>query len=377
MAEVIACPGCGAPLNVASGQPTTRCPYCGQTIDVSEVTAEVVQEAPSLVVQISPHSRERASRGTTCLIVGVVGAISLAGLVVALVAGGIGLGAAVAPLQAATAFSALEPHAMTATEIPSFGGEGIGPGLFHDARSIGVDSQGRIYVGEYQGGRVQVFDAQGNFLTQWNVDRDRPLRGMAVARDGAVFVVQGGIIQRLQGETGEILGPVDYEGGDGFDDVAMTADGGLVTFWYAAGEDNLVVFERTLETQRTIPSAVSGPSGDSELDIRVAADGAGILYALGTFNEAVFIYSPEGRFLNRVGSPGDDPGQLRAPSSIAIDGQGRIYVGDVDGVEVFHRDGRHLGTIEVDGFPFGLTFDAQGRLLVVNGTRVAWYAALD
>ena len=174
-----------------------------------------------------------------------------------------------------------------------------------------------------------------------------------------------------------MLQPVDHPAGNGFDDVAMTADGGLVAFWYAAGQDNLVSFGRTGEVELTIPDAASGPAGESELDLRVASDGEGNLYGLGTFTQSVFVYSPQGRFLNRVGSSGDETGQLRAPYSIAVDDRGRIYVGDVDGVEVFHRDGRHLGTVDVEGFPFGLAFDAQGRLLVVNGTRVAWYPPLE
>jgi len=122
---------------------------------------------------------------------------------------------------------------------------------------------------------------------------------------------------------------------------------------------------------------VSGQTGDSELDVRVAADGQGNLLGLGIFNETVVVFSPDGKYLNRVGSAGDGSGQLRAPSSIEVDGQGRIYVGDVDGVEVFHPDGRHLGTIAVEGFPFGIAFTADGRLLVVNGTRVAWYDRLQ
>ena len=376
MAEVIACPECGAPLNLVPGQPMTRCPYCRHTIDVSEVAGQQPPQPQNLVIQISTRSPERA-RGLTWLVVTLVAVISLTGLGIALVAGGIGLGTAVAVLPAATALSELEADIPQATTVPSFGGEGIGPGRFTDARSIGVDGDGRIYVGEYQGGRVQVFDAEGGFLTQWHADRDRPLRGLAVGRDGTVFLVQGGTIQRFQGETGEVLQPVVYPAGDGFDDVAMTADGGLVAFWYAAGQDNLVTFGRSGQVELTIPAAASGPSGESELDLRVAADGQGNLYGLGTFTQSVFVYSPEGRFLNRVGSSGDETGQLRAPSSIAVDDRGRIYVGDIDGVEVFHRDGRHLGTIDVEGFPFGLTFDAQGRLLVVNGTRVAWYPPLE
>lgn len=375
MAEVIACPECGAPLNLVPGQPLTRCRYCRHTIDVSELAGQQ-PPPPHLVIQVPSRSPER-TRGLTYLIVTISGVIFLTGLGVALVAGGIGLGTAVAVLPAATALSAPVVDLPQATTIPSFGGEGIGPGRFTDARSIGVDGDGRIYVGEYQGGRVQVFDAEGGFLTQWHADRDRPLRGLAVGRDGIVFLVQGGTIQRFQGETGEVLQPVDHPAGDGFDDVAMTADGGLVAFWYAAGQDNLVSFGRTGEVELTIPDAASGPAGESELDLRVASDGEGNLYGLGTFTQSVFVYSPQGRFLNRVGSSGDETGQLRAPYSIAVDDRGRIYVGDIDGVEVFHRDGRHLGTVDVEGFPFGLTFDAQGRLLVVNGTRVAWYSPLE
>jgi NHL repeat. len=48
-----------------------------------------------------------------------------------------------------------------------FGSEGIGPGMFTSASSIAVDGSGRIYVGEYDDGRIQVFDPEGKFITQW------------------------------------------------------------------------------------------------------------------------------------------------------------------------------------------------------------------
>jgi hypothetical protein len=244
--------------------------------------------------------------------------------------------------------------------------------LFTDARSIDVDGEGRIYVGEYQGGRVQVFAPDGAFLKQWHANRDLPLSGMAVTRDGTAILAQGGDLLQFAGDTGEPLGRVKTAD-DGFDDVTVTPDGQLLAFRYAAGEDALVLLSPTGEPVLTISEAVSGHTGESELGIRVAADGQGNLLGLGTFNETVVVFSPEGQYLNRVGSEGDGPGRLRAPSSLEVDGQGRIYVGDVDGVEVYHPDGRHLATIEVEGFPFGLAFASDGRLLVVNGSRVAWY----
>ena len=89
--------------------------------------------------------------------------------------------------------------------VLKFGDEGIGPGMFKDARSIAVDASGKIYVGEYTGGRIQVFDPDGKFLTQWTVDPKMPLRGLAADRKGTVYVVQAGKITRHDGETGKLL----------------------------------------------------------------------------------------------------------------------------------------------------------------------------
>src|SRR6187399_3140590 len=59
------------------------------------------------------------------------------------------------------------PAADLATLLWSVGGEGIGPGLFNDARHVGVDASGVIYVAEYTSDeptRVQRFAADGSFL---------------------------------------------------------------------------------------------------------------------------------------------------------------------------------------------------------------------
>src|SRR5262249_37394439 len=54
--------------------------------------------------------------------------------------------------------------------VLTFGGEGTGPGLFNDARNIALDASGNIYVSDYIGGRIQVFDETGKFITQWMGD---------------------------------------------------------------------------------------------------------------------------------------------------------------------------------------------------------------
>ena len=52
-----------------------------------------------------------------------------------------------------------------ASAVLQFGGEGIGPGWFQDARSIAVDGAGRIYAADFDG--IKVLDAAGGYLSMF------------------------------------------------------------------------------------------------------------------------------------------------------------------------------------------------------------------
>ena len=52
--------------------------------------------------------------------------------------------------------------------LGSWGGPGTGPGEFHFPHAIGVDSRGTVYVSDRENNRVQVFDAEGHYLREWN-----------------------------------------------------------------------------------------------------------------------------------------------------------------------------------------------------------------
>lgn len=256
--------------------------------------------------------------------------------------------------------------------LASFGKEGIGAGMFQDARSIATDYQGRVYVGEYTGGRVQVFDADGTFVTQWMVDTQMPLRGLAADRQGVVYVAQAGNITRYDGKTGKMLGQVTAPGFGNYDDVTATADGGLAAAVGGAGRDDIAFFDAEGNLTRTIEGAISSQTGSPELVMRLAVDGAGNTYILARFEDSVFKYGPDGKYINRWGGRGSQPGQFNAPYSIAVDGQGRVYVGDIHGIQVFDSGGRYLGTIEgAEPIAFGMVFDENDELLVA--ARTQWH----
>jgi DNA-binding beta-propeller fold protein YncE len=254
-----------------------------------------------------------------------------------------------------------------------FGKEGTGPGYFTDARFVSVDNNGHIFVGEFEGGRVQVFDDKGNYLTQWNATGEETddiyMTGMAADRSGAVYAVVGSLLFVYDGMTGNLLGRLDHPDDWGFRDVTVTPDGSILAAWYK-NRDDLVRFDRNGQISLQVENIIGNITGDSEMDMKVAADGTGIMYVLAYFNEGVFTFAPDGKYISRFGSWGDAKGQFTSPRSIAVDNLGKIYIADYPGAMIFASDGRYLDTLPVNGAVMGMTFDDQNNLYVVADEQV-------
>jgi hypothetical protein len=109
----------------------------------------------------------------------------------------------------------------------------------------------------------------------------------------------------------------------------------------------------------------------------VAIDGLGNIYALGTFNSAVFKFGPDGKFLTRFGEAGNETGQFRAAFAIAVDGKGRVYVSDIKGVQIFDGNGRYLRTLKPDGLASGMVFNDKNELVIAARTQVLKYTLDD
>ncbi len=52
--------------------------------------------------------------------------------------------------------------------ITSWGESGTGPGQFNIVHNVIIDDAGLVYIADRENQRVQVFDRDGNFQTQWN-----------------------------------------------------------------------------------------------------------------------------------------------------------------------------------------------------------------
>ena len=51
--------------------------------------------------------------------------------------------------------------------IKTWGKKGSGPGEFDTPHSIAMDSRGRLFVADLQNHRIQIFDQDGTYLTEW------------------------------------------------------------------------------------------------------------------------------------------------------------------------------------------------------------------
>lgn len=251
--------------------------------------------------------------------------------------------------------------------VLEFGGTGMGAGLFQNARHIAVDANGHIYIGEFDTGRIQIFDRNGIYLTQWSFGNpdDCYLHSMAVSRNGELYLIYGSELFIHDGMTGELLGSLEHPDGWGFDDVEVCVDGSVVASWYKHSDD-IIRFSPEGRIDLLLEEAISGQSGDSELSTDVTVDGMGNIFAYGSFNESIFKFSPEGRFLTRFGSSGDRPGQFSSLSCICTDPQGRLWVTDLMSLIIFDNDGLYLKTIDSDYYLYDMVMGDDYQLYVIT-----------
>lgn len=70
--------------------------------------------------------------------------------------------------------------------VKEWGGKGSGRGELSEPHTIAVDSRGRLFVGDRENNRIQIFDQSGTFLEEWR-QFGRP-SGIAITKDDRIYV---------------------------------------------------------------------------------------------------------------------------------------------------------------------------------------------
>jgi len=111
-----------------------------------------------------------------------------------------------------------------------WGRKGTGPGEFNIVHAIAIDRQGKVYVGDRENQRIQIFTPEGKHITEWKTGSPY---GLAFAPDGTLWMGDGVNNRVVRIDTkGQVIDsfdlPVDKPDGTGAHMLSLTADGGVL-----------------------------------------------------------------------------------------------------------------------------------------------------
>jgi sugar lactone lactonase YvrE len=72
------------------------------------------------------------------------------------------------------------------TFVKAWGTKGSGPGELSEPHAIAMDSRGRLFVGDRENNRIQIFDQDGKYLDEWR-QFGRP-SGIFITADDTIYV---------------------------------------------------------------------------------------------------------------------------------------------------------------------------------------------
>jgi DNA-binding beta-propeller fold protein YncE len=208
-----------------------------------------------------------------------------------------------------------------------------------------------------------------------------------VARDGTIYVVERCAANSCEGRSEPAILKYDRSGkllkafGQGLFNfphgAAIDPDGNLwVTDARGGGGKGHQVFKfspqgEVLMTLGTAGVGGSGPAHfDQPTDVVVAPDGG--IFVTDSHrngrNNRVVHFRRDGTFVKEWGTKGSGPGEMSEPHTIAIDSQGRLFVGDRENnrIQIFTQDGTFVAAWRQFGRPSGIYITADDTIYVAD-----------
>ena len=212
------------------------------------------------------------------------------------------------PLQDSTARNYNGAAAVLAPSR-AWGGPGNAPGEFAEPRGIASDGRGTLYVADTKNSRIQLFDGNGKFLSQFGTK-----------------------------------GP----GSGQFNEPCGIAIDPLGDLWIADTWNSRIVHAAP---DGRFLKVIGGPD-DVFFGPRAVVVTREYVYVADTGNKKIVRFSRDGKRLNEFGGEGSGPGQLIEPVGLAIDAAGKIYVADTGNhrVQVFDPAGVFVRQFSVAGW---------------------------
>jgi sugar lactone lactonase YvrE len=78
--------------------------------------------------------------------------------------------------------------------IKAFGKKGSGPGEMQQPHALAMDSRGRLFVGDRSNDRIQIFDQDGKYITEWK----------QFSRPSGIYIDKNDVIYVADSESGSV-----------------------------------------------------------------------------------------------------------------------------------------------------------------------------
>ena len=247
---------------------------------------------------------------------------------------------------------------------------------------IAFDSKGLVYVADQRVGAIFIFNTEtrdvqlirNKFEATFGL-----INGVAIDAGDRLFVSDGKLHRVLIFDpTHKVEGQIT----EGLVDPVGLAIDSENRFLYVVDtqQDQVIVYDAdSLKLLRRIGTGgknhwLTAP-GDFAAPSNVALDKDGNVYVTDTLNNRVEIFDADGNFISWFGKHGDGPGYFARPKGIALDCDGHIWVADEmqDRVQVFDRQGELLAFFGGHGnYPgtfaalTGVAIDKQNRVFTTE-----------
>lgn len=264
--------------------------------------------------------------------------------------------------------------------VQVIGGSGNRDGRFVKCRAVTVDASGTSYIID-RTGRIQVFDADGNYLRGWaipDISKGTP-EDVEIDRKGNLLVTDthfarilvyspDGVLLRQWGGWGKEPGQFIYPVG-----LATDADNHVYVAEYG-GNDRIQKFDEQ-GNLITVWGAFGEAEGQFQRPEDLCVDAQGRVFVADSCNHRIQVFTGEGKFLAAWGTVGDGAGAMRYPYDVECDGSGGLVVCEygnhrVQQFSVEGRPGRTWGAVGFGvrqlNFPWDLAVGSDGSVYVAD-----------
>lgn len=209
--------------------------------------------------------------------------------------------------------------------------------------AVGIAPNGHIWAAERCGANscagsmvppIVEIDPSGKVLRTFGAGLFIFPHGFYVDRDGNIWVTDG------QGKDGK-----------GHQVFKFSPEGKVLMTLGKAG-----VAGGGPDTFNEPSDVIVAPNGDI-----FVADGHG-----GDSNARIVKFTKDGKFIKSWGKKGSGPGEFDTPHAIALDSQGRLFVGDRNNnrIQIFDQDGKFIAQWKQFSRPSGIDIDAHDTIYV-------------